>query len=129
MNSTTKMTTQENHQIGKYPTPPPATWIEEADVSVKKRMIIQQINIFREWCFQNAPDFTAEETLDYVKHVCDINDLNIEIVKEVFDQVESPFYYNIKKDKAVNPEDEYDSSDSEFGEVEVEEQGFIGSDD
>jgi hypothetical protein len=146
MNSTTKMTTHEFQKIqkeaceiiktlndaqieeifGKLPTPPPATWIEEADVSVKKRMIIQQINIFREWCFQNASNpfdsLTAEETLDHVKRVCDINDLNIEIVKEVFDQVEAPFYYNIKKDEAVNPEDEYDSSDSDEDEEDKSSQ-------
>jgi|TARA_R110000764_G_C10883193_1_gene369337 hypothetical protein len=103
--------------FGEYPKPPPATKIDETDMSVKQQMVVDQINGYREWCFKHEPYFTAEQTLAHVKHVCDINDLDINIVKEVFDQVEASFYYDIKKDKAVNPEDNSDSDDGEAKEV------------
>ena len=68
-------------------------------------LALERIETWRECQIQFNPQFTAKETLYYVKEVCDKYDLGLEQVKELFDQVEEPMVYDIIQDDVFHEDD------------------------
>ena len=65
------------------------------------------------------PNFTAYNTLDFVKQICDKCNLGIKEVKELFDEYEYPYIYNIEKGDI---EEEYFCQDCGFECTDTEDR-------
>ena len=69
-------------------------------------LALERIETWRECQMMFNPQFTAKETLSYVKTVCNKYDFGPEQVKELFDEVEEPMVYDIKQDDVFNQDED-----------------------
>ena len=51
-------------------------------------------------------DCSDENKLDFLKEFCEDYDLDINVVKEIFDECEYPLSYDIDKDEIIDTEEE-----------------------
>ena len=64
---------------------------------LKKTIVSAKVDAWRELQCHINPKFSTYETLSYIKELCEDEGFNISVVKEIFDECEHPYYYNIKK--------------------------------
>jgi hypothetical protein len=70
-------------------------------------LLLACIEVWREEQMRFNTDFSTYDTLDKLKDLCykyNIEDKNI--IKNVFDECESPFVYNIENDEITNSEED-----------------------
>jgi hypothetical protein len=86
-----------------------------------KDMILGKIDTWKEQQQIYNPQYDPDETLRFVKECCEEYDLDLKVVKEIFDEVEDPYYYDIDKDDWSGGEDESDDEEEDEEEEEEEE--------
>lgn len=70
-------------------------------------LLIKCINVWREEQMKYNPYFGTNETLQKLKDLCDVYSIEDKnILKNVFDECEHPFVYNIEEDEITNGEEE-----------------------
>ena len=67
-----------------------------------KDMVCAKIDTWRELMVEYNSQFSPGDTLGYIKECCEEYDLDIKVVKEIFDECEEPYYYIIDKDEISN---------------------------
>ncbi len=72
-------------------------------------MVKSNMEMWRECMCDFDAQYFPSDTLGKVKELCKDYDLDIYSVKEVFDYIEDPFYYDIDKDEIFNSECESES--------------------
>ena len=77
-------------------------------IYLAKDMILAKIDTWKQQQMIYNPQYEPEETLSFIKECCEEYDLDLKDVKEIFDEVEDPYYYDID-------EDDIDKDDSECG--------------
>ena len=70
----------------------------------EKTILDIKVNVWREVQSKVNPQFTTYQTLGYIQKECISG--NKELIKEVFDEYEHPYYWNIKTDEIKNSEDD-----------------------
>ena len=79
---------------------------EEEEEDYKITMVKNMIGVWKECMINFNPQYTTYHTLTKVKEFCDRFDLNSYIVKDIFDSVEDPYYYDIENDDIRSNEEE-----------------------
>ena len=73
-----------------------------------------KVGTFQEVSGQADINTQASDTLDYIKECCQEYNLSEQVVKEIFDEYEHPFCYDLESGDIYNVEDNSDgNSDSE----------------
>tara|TARA_B100000424_G_C22613022_1_gene341406 strand:+ start:304 stop:558 length:255 start_codon:yes stop_codon:yes gene_type:complete len=78
-----------------------------------KQIVIAKIDSWRECQIQLNPQYSPADTLSYVKECCEMYDLNKDAVKEIFEEFETPCYYDIEKDDYVFRDDDEEEDEEE----------------
>tara|TARA_R110000782_G_scaffold26062_1_gene67159 strand:+ start:3356 stop:3628 length:273 start_codon:yes stop_codon:yes gene_type:complete len=80
----------------------------------QQKLLEGVIEVWRGEQMKYNPQFMPEETLQKLKDLCEIymiDDKNI--LKEVFDECENPFVYDINTDEISNSEEEEEEEEEE----------------
>ena len=82
------------------------------------------IGAWTEGAYNYCDNIDIGDILKMVKDVCKDYNLGMECVKEIFEEYEHPFIYDIEKDEIVNPEDVYfnDSDGDSDGDSNSDEE-------
>tara|TARA_R110000824_G_scaffold3860_1_gene18490 strand:+ start:1491 stop:2609 length:1119 start_codon:yes stop_codon:yes gene_type:complete len=82
---------------------------DEEIKKLKKEIIVEKT---QSWLTEQSavnPSYSTKDTLGYIKSICE----NKDVIKEVFDECENPFYYNIEKNEIMNGAEEDEDEDDE----------------
>ena len=78
-----------------------------------KEVVLAKIETWKECQIQLNFQYSPEDTLSYIKECCDNYDLNMDAVKEIFDECEEACYYDIENDDVNWRDDEDEDEDEE----------------
>ena len=70
--------------------------------------------IWRECMVDYNPSFSTEDTLEFIKQEGEVYGLSETDVKNLFDECEYPFYYDLTKKEIINGDDEEEEEKDEF---------------
>jgi hypothetical protein len=89
-------------------------------MELKEEIIVEKTQSWLKEQSISYSSYSTQDTLDYIKSICK----DKETIKEVFDDLESPYFYHIESDEIHNGDycDEDDLSDDEDEEDEDEEE-------
>ena len=73
----------------------------------------REIGAWREGAYKYCDNIDIDDILEIVKDTCKDYNLGMEDVKEIFEDQEYPFIYDIEKDEIVNPNRREESDDEE----------------
>lgn len=80
-------------------------------------IVSQKTDTWRECMIKYNYNFSTEDTLDFIKETAKDFDLDDTDVKNIFDECEHPFYYNLDKKEIINGDYEEESDDEDDEEV------------
>ena len=67
-----------------------------------KDIVFAKVNTWRDCLNDCGVKLVRDDVLEYIKGCCEEHDLDIKVVKEIFDECEEPYYYIIDKDEISN---------------------------
>ena len=72
---------------------------------------VREIGAWRDGAYKYCDNIDIDDILEIVKDICKDYGLGMEYVKEIFEDQEYPFIYDIEKDEIVNPNRREESDD------------------
>ena len=72
-----------------------------------KDMVCARLDTWREFMVENDYQYSPEDTLTFIKECCELYDLDLKVVKEIFEEFEGgDATYDIDKDEIIETEEE-----------------------
>lgn len=85
-------------------------------------IVYEKVETWRECMCQYNSNFSTEETLYFIKETAKDFDLDDTDVKNIFDECEHPFYYDLDKKEIINGDYEEESEDESEDESDEDDE-------